>query len=70
MRCGLYPVCEVVHGRDWSVQVEPTFERAALERYLAAQGRFRGTADDVAALSAAIGEQWSDLRRKANGGTR
>jgi hypothetical protein len=48
--------------------VEPAFDEGALDRYFAAQGRFRGTKDDLAAIRAAIEAQWADLRGRAGGG--
>jgi len=67
---GLYPVVEVIDGRKWTIDVEPAFDGAALERYFASQGRFRGTKDDLAAVRAAIDVQWLELRKRAQGGPR
>jgi pyruvate ferredoxin oxidoreductase beta subunit/2-oxoisovalerate ferredoxin oxidoreductase beta subunit len=69
VRSGIYPVIEVFEGRRFVVNVEPEFDAAALERYFASQGRFRGTKDDLAAVRTAIADQWAELRRRADGGT-
>ena len=55
----------VFHGRRFRINIEPTLDVAALTRYLAAQGRFRGAALDIAHVAASIREQWADLRRRA-----
>jgi len=64
---GLFPVLEVFGGRRLAINVEPSFEETALERYFAAQGRFRGTQGDRAAIRDAIAQQWTDLRLRAGG---
>ena len=65
VRSGLYPVYEVFHGRRFRISIEPTLDVAALTRYFAAQGRFRGASLDIAHVAASIREQWADLRRRA-----
>jgi pyruvate ferredoxin oxidoreductase beta subunit/2-oxoisovalerate ferredoxin oxidoreductase beta subunit len=70
VRSGLYPIVEITDGYKFDINVEPTFEVAALERYFAAQGRFRGSKDDFAAICAAIKRQWDELRHRAQGGRR
>jgi pyruvate ferredoxin oxidoreductase beta subunit/2-oxoisovalerate ferredoxin oxidoreductase beta subunit len=65
VRSGLYPVLEVLHGREFRVNVEPDFDEAALGRYFAAQGRFKSGALDVSRVAAKIREEWKDLRRRA-----
>ena len=67
VRSGLYPILEVFGGRRFVVNVEPSFDVEALERYFAAQGRFRGTKAELAAVREAVAEQWKDLRRKSEG---
>jgi pyruvate ferredoxin oxidoreductase beta subunit/2-oxoisovalerate ferredoxin oxidoreductase beta subunit len=67
---GLYPVIEIANGRDVTINVEPTFDRASLTRYFGSQGRFRGAKASLTAIRAAIEEQWTDLRRRAQGGVR
>lgn len=63
VRSGLYPVLEIVRGRELSVNVEPDFDEDALARYFAAQGRFRAESTDVPRVAAAIRDRWADLRR-------
>ncbi len=63
-RSGLFPVCHVVDGRRFTIDVEPDFDRSALADYFARQGRFRGTKLDLDAVAAAIDEHWADLRRR------
>jgi len=70
VRAGLYQVFEVFDGRRFVINVEPSFDEAALSRYFASQGRFRGTRDDLVAVRAGVEEQWVDLRRRAQGGER
>ena len=70
VRSGIYPVIEVFEGRRFVVNVEPTFDTGALERYFASQGRFRGTKDDLAAVWQAVAAQWDELWRRARGGSR
>jgi pyruvate ferredoxin oxidoreductase beta subunit/2-oxoisovalerate ferredoxin oxidoreductase beta subunit len=70
VRSGIYPVIEVFEGRRFVVNVEPTFDTGALERYFASQGRFRGTKDDLAAVWQAVAAQWDELWRRARGGPR
>ena len=60
---GRFPEAEVTKGDGHAAPVR------ALERYFAAQGRYRGTNEDLAAVRAAIAEQWAELRRRAGGGT-
>jgi pyruvate ferredoxin oxidoreductase beta subunit/2-oxoisovalerate ferredoxin oxidoreductase beta subunit len=64
---GMFPVVEVFGGRRLAINVEPTFDGGALERYFAAQGRFRGARGDLAPIRAAIAEQWTELRLRAGG---
>jgi len=64
VRSGLFPVCHVVDGRRFTIDVEPDFDRSALADYFARQGRFRGTKLDLDAVAAAIDEHWADLRRR------
>jgi pyruvate ferredoxin oxidoreductase beta subunit/2-oxoisovalerate ferredoxin oxidoreductase beta subunit len=67
---GIYPVIEITDGREIEVNVEPSFDHGALERYFESQGRFRGTKDDLAAVKDAIAEQWDHLCRHSKGGVR
>jgi pyruvate ferredoxin oxidoreductase beta subunit/2-oxoisovalerate ferredoxin oxidoreductase beta subunit len=61
---GLFPVIEILGGREVVVNVQPTFDESALDRYFAAQGRFRGAADDLARIRAALAEDWQELARR------
>jgi pyruvate ferredoxin oxidoreductase beta subunit/2-oxoisovalerate ferredoxin oxidoreductase beta subunit len=65
IRSGLYPVYEAFHGRRFRVNVEPSFDEGALERYFALQGRFKAGSVDLARVAAAVRDQWADLRRRA-----
>lgn len=69
VRSGLYPVIEIADGRRYEINVEPAFDDAALDRYFASQGRFRGTKEDLAAVRGAVSREWDHLRRLAQGGT-
>jgi pyruvate ferredoxin oxidoreductase beta subunit/2-oxoisovalerate ferredoxin oxidoreductase beta subunit len=64
---GLYPVCQVVDGDRWTIDVEPSFRRDALERYFALQGRFRGGVD-LGRLEVDIARHWRWLRCLAEAG--
>ncbi len=66
---GLYPVCEVLDGERWLINVEPTFHRDALERYFALQGRFRGVVDPDPMMDG-IFRYWRWLRALAAAGER
>lgn len=69
VRAGLYPVLEVFDGRRYVINVEPAPAPGAaladLTRYLDMQGRFRKAGAEPARLLAAVEEQWSELRRRA-----
>ncbi|MBI4955981.1 MAG: pyruvate synthase subunit beta [Myxococcales bacterium] len=65
VRSGLYPVYEVWDGRRFKVNVEPTFDASALERYFALQGRFKAKLLDLPRIRATIQATWDDLRRRA-----
>jgi pyruvate ferredoxin oxidoreductase beta subunit/2-oxoisovalerate ferredoxin oxidoreductase beta subunit len=65
VRAGLYPVVEIRDGRQLTVNVEPDFAEAALERYLGAQRRFPDGSCDLARLRAAIDRRWTELRARA-----
>ncbi len=66
---GLYAVCQVYHGERWAIDVEPSFHRAALERYFALQGRFRGMVDPEPAMDE-IFRSWRWLRALVAAGER
>ena len=68
VRSGLYPIYSVEDGRRVRIEIEPDFDRDALNEYFTRQGRFRGTALDVDVVAAAIEENWRELRRHAAGG--
>jgi len=64
VRSGLFPVLEVEHGRDWTINVEPTMSDDDLGSYFEAQGRFkRGV--DLTEVRAAIDTNWKELRQRA-----
>ena len=65
VHAGLYPVVEIHAGRPWTINVEPDFSVAALERYVAAQGRFRRAAVDVSRWQEEIARNWRTIRRNA-----
>ncbi len=70
---GVYPVCHVegqgVSGPRWTIDVEPTFRRQALERYFALQGRFRHGVD-LDRLEVEITGHWRWLRALVAAGER
>jgi pyruvate ferredoxin oxidoreductase beta subunit/2-oxoisovalerate ferredoxin oxidoreductase beta subunit len=61
---GLYPVLEIVDGKEYHVNVEPTFSVHALREFLEAQGRFLKSKISVEAVEAGIQRQWEFLRRQ------
>ena len=65
VKSGLYPVCEVFDGDRWEINIEPTFEKAALERYVKGQGRFKKGGMDLAYLERSVQRQWTRLRSLA-----
>lgn len=65
VQCGLFPVVEIRDGDRLQINVEPDFSPAALERYLALQGRFRKAALDPSRLQTAIARHWRSLRLRA-----
>jgi pyruvate/2-oxoacid:ferredoxin oxidoreductase beta subunit len=66
---GLYPVCHVEDGERWTLDVEPTLRRDALERYFALQGRFKGGVD-LERIEHDISRHWRWLRALAEAGER
>jgi pyruvate ferredoxin oxidoreductase beta subunit/2-oxoisovalerate ferredoxin oxidoreductase beta subunit len=64
VRSGLYAVLEVFGGDGWVVNVEPEMDRAALETYFAAQGRFKKSRIDHDALAAEVESKWHHLRAR------
>ncbi len=64
VRSGLFPVCEIEDGRRLTINVEPDFCAADLERYLALQGRFRKSDMGAGGMRAAIDEHWRELRMR------
>ena len=60
---GVFPVLEVENGREWRINIEPTFE--GLEDYLGLQGRFRGVdASTTDRIRQDIQRTWKDLRAR------
>ena len=64
VRSGLYPVLEIEDGDRTTVNVEPNFEREALEDYFARQGRFKGTGLDVERVRSEVEDNWRRLRAR------
>jgi pyruvate ferredoxin oxidoreductase beta subunit/2-oxoisovalerate ferredoxin oxidoreductase beta subunit len=62
---GLYPVLSIRDGQQFTVDVEPSFDRAALDAYFGRQGRFKGTDLDVGAVEQAIQRHWVGIRARA-----
>jgi hypothetical protein len=60
-------VLSIRDGQDWTIDVEPGFERAALAEYFARQGRFKGTDLDVDAVERAVAAHWRGIRARAGG---
>ncbi len=65
VRSGLYAVYEVFDGHRLEINVEPEHSVEALERYFAAQGRFRKAHIDHDRVRAEIEESWRRLRIRA-----
>lgn len=65
VRSGLFPTLEVENGNRWTINVEPDFSRAALERYLSLQRRFKKSEINMEVMSEAIDLQWIKLRALA-----
>ncbi len=67
LRCavasGLYPVFEVIDGREVHIDVEPEFSEEALATYFERQGRFGKVKVDMDVMRESIREHWSLLRR-------
>ena len=60
---GVFPVLEVEHGREWRINIEPTFE--GLDEYLTLQRRFaRVDAATRDRIRDDIGRTWKDLRAR------
>ena len=64
VRSGLYPLVEIVNGRELVIDEEPEFSREALELYLSLQRRFQRSALPADALMDAIAQHWRDLRAR------
>ncbi len=65
VRSGLFPVCEIEEGARLTINIEPDFSDASLERYLAMQGRFRKSGLTAGEVRHAIDRHWLDLRKHA-----
>lgn len=65
VRSGLFAVYEVFDGWRTVINVEPEMSAAALERYFAAQGRFRKVGAELAEIQAEIARDWRRLRVRA-----
>ena len=62
VRSGLFPVIEVENGNRWTINIEPDFSRADLERYLSLQRRFKKSEINPDDMGKAIDLQWGKLR--------
>ncbi len=62
---GLYPVIEIVDGRRWTINVEPTFSHEALETFIKRQGRFARSEVSVDEVRDAIADSWEILWTRA-----
>ena len=61
VRSGLFPVLEVEGGSRWTLNVEPDFSRAALERYVSLQRRFQKSGVTPDDFATGIKRQWEQL---------
>ncbi|MEW6071193.1 MAG: thiamine pyrophosphate-dependent enzyme [Planctomycetota bacterium] len=69
IRSGLYPIFEVFDGFRTVVNLEPDFDDEALEKYFAAQGRFRKSTLKLEAVREEIRRYWEILRSRTGLGT-
>ena len=67
---GLYPVYEVEADGRVAINLEPDMSDDALQRYFAAQGRFRKGQVDLGTIRASIDASWEALRCRASEGER
>ena len=58
---GLYPVLEVEDGREWRLNVEPSFSPEALKKFIQSQGRFARSEVPIEDVREAILGIWDDL---------
>ena len=65
VRSGLYPVYEIVDGAQLTINIEPEMSFDALERYFAAQGRFKGSRSDLDEVHRDVELGWRWLRARA-----
>ena len=63
---GLYPIYEVEADGFVQINIEPTMSQDDLERYFAAQGRFRTGQLDIERVRASIDANWQALRRRGD----
>jgi pyruvate ferredoxin oxidoreductase beta subunit/2-oxoisovalerate ferredoxin oxidoreductase beta subunit len=68
---GLYPVLEIVDGREWTLNVRPTFSETSLRTFIESQGRFARSEVSAREVREGILEAWDDLwlRCERRGGT-
>ena len=64
VQSGLYPVIEIVEGKDWRISVEPTFSKEALSGFISRQGRFAKTGVSEDHMREAILRNWEALRAR------
>lgn len=62
VQSGLFPVLEVFDGRRYTINVDPDFSDAALDRYIVLQRRFRSSGISAGDLRPAIDQHWAHLR--------
>jgi pyruvate/2-oxoacid:ferredoxin oxidoreductase beta subunit len=58
---GLYPVLEIVDGREWILNIEPAFSPEALKGFIQAQGRFSRSEVSIDEVRESILDTWNDL---------
>jgi pyruvate ferredoxin oxidoreductase beta subunit/2-oxoisovalerate ferredoxin oxidoreductase beta subunit len=64
VQSGLYAVYEIFDGDRVVINLEPEMSEDALERYFAAQGRFRKAKVDLEQVQAEIHRSWELLRAR------
>jgi pyruvate ferredoxin oxidoreductase beta subunit len=62
---GLYPVIEIVDGRAWTINVEPSFSDAALAQFVKGQGRFARSHVPIQEVRRAVLGSWEILWTRA-----
>jgi pyruvate ferredoxin oxidoreductase beta subunit len=65
VQSGLYPVLEIVDGTEWTINVEPTFSKDALDAFIGRQGRFAKSGVSTEIVRRGILRNWDALRSRA-----